>query len=241
MTSTAVVAGRGEPEVAKLSLMRRSMVRRTIEGAAVPSFYLRLSADVTDLLLAREALREGGAGRVPSVNDFIVRAAALELRGRPAVNSAYLDGEVATYPRVNVGVAVAVDGGGLVVPAIYDADTLDVHAISAAVREVVDLAVRRRLSRELLADATFTVSNLGMYGIEDFDPIINPPQAAILGVGRAMADPDGRSRLRLSLGCDHRVLTGAEGAPFLAGVRDRLERPADLLSAPGGEPAGERS
>jgi pyruvate dehydrogenase E2 component (dihydrolipoamide acetyltransferase) len=230
MTEVAVETGRGEPAVAKLSLMRRSMVRRTLEGAAVPCFYLRVAADVTDLLAARRKLRED-AGSAPSVNDFIVRAVAIELRRHPAVNSAFVEGEVASYPRVNVGVAVATEGG-LVVPAVYDADRKDVHAISAAVREVAGLAERRKLTRELLADPTFTVSNLGMYGIEDFDPIINPPQAAILGVGSAQQDAAGRMRLRLTLGCDHRVLTGAEGAPFLVGVRDLLERPDDLLAAP---------
>jgi pyruvate dehydrogenase E2 component (dihydrolipoamide acetyltransferase) len=230
MTGIAVEPGRGEPAIAKLSLMRRSMVRRTLEGAAVPCFYLRAAADVTDLLVARRRLREQSE-TAPSVNDFIVRAAAIELRRQPAVNSSYVDGEVATYPRVNVGVAVAIEGG-LVVPAVYDADLKDVHAISAAVREVAGLAERRKLTRELLADPTFTVSNLGMYGIEDFDPIINPPQAAILGVGAARQTAAGRMRLRLTLGCDHRVLTGAEGAPFLVGVRDLLERPGDLLAKP---------
>ena len=229
MTEVVTETGRGEPAVEKLSLMRRSMVRRMLEGAAVPCFFLRVAADVTDLLAERRRLRDED-GATPSVNDFIVRAVAIELRRHPAVNSSYVDGVVETYPRVNVGVAVAIEGG-LVVPAVYDADQKDVHAISAAVREVADLAARRKLSRELLADATFTVSNLGMYGVADFDPIINPPQAAILGVGAA-AEEGGRMRLRLTLGCDHRVLTGAEGAPFLVGVRDLLERPADLLAAP---------
>lgn len=228
MTEVLVETGRGEPAVEKLSLMRRSMVRRTLEGAAVPVFYLRMAADVTDLLAERRRLRESGAA--PSVNDFIVRAVAIALRRHPAVNSSYVDGVIETYPRVNVGVAVAIEGG-LVVPCVYDADRKDVNAISAAVREVADLAARRKLSRELLADATFTVSNLGMYGVTDFDPIVNPPQAAILGVGAA-TEEGGRSRLRLSMGCDHRVLTGAEGAPFLGEVRDLLEGPADLLAAP---------
>lgn len=229
MSEVLVESGRGEPVVEKLSLMRRAMVRKMVEGAAVPCFFLRVGADVTDLLAERRRLRDEG-GTAPSVNDFIVRAVAIALRGHPAVNSSYVDGVIETYPRVNVGVAVAIEGG-LVVPAVYDADRKDVYAISAAVREVAGLAERRKLSRELLADPTFTVSNLGMYGVADFDPIINPPQAAILGVGAAVEE-GGRMRLRLTLGCDHRVLTGAEGAPFLAAVRDLLERPADLLAAP---------
>ncbi|MCW3012014.1 MAG: 2-oxo acid dehydrogenase subunit [Solirubrobacterales bacterium] len=213
-------AGRGEPEVVKLAIGRRAMVRATLEGAAVPAFYLRLSADVRALLAARKALPDGP----PSVNDLVVRAAALALRAHPGANGAYVDGEVHLYPRVNVGVAMAVPGG-LVVPAVYDADVKDAYEISAAVRAAAELARRKKLTRELLADATFTVSNLGMFGIEDFDPIVNAPQAAILGVGAASAD----GRMRLSLGCDHRVLTGAEGAPFLATLRDHLEAPEGLL------------
>jgi pyruvate dehydrogenase E2 component (dihydrolipoamide acetyltransferase) len=230
----AVTSGRGNPEVAKLPLLRRAMVRQMVQGAAVPCFYLRLSADVTGLLSVRRALKETGDGPAPSVNDFIVRAVAMTLRAHPGVNSSFEEGGIATYPRVNVGVAIAVPGG-LVVPAIHDTDRLSVGQISAAVKELAALAERRKLTRELLSDATFTVSNLGMYGIEDFDPIINPPQAAILAVGAANPDGAGRLMLRLTLGCDHRVLTGAEGAPFLAGLRDRLQSPQTLLDPPATE------
>jgi pyruvate dehydrogenase E2 component (dihydrolipoamide acetyltransferase) len=233
MTGVALEPGRGEPAIAKLSLMRRSMVRRTLEGAAVPCFYLRVAADVTDLIAARRELREE-RGTAPSVNDFIVRAVAIGLRRHPAVNSAYADGEVATYPRVNVGVAVAIEGG-LVVPAIYDADLKDVHEISRAVREVADLAERRKLSRELLADPTFTVSNLGMYGMTAITPVINAPQAAILGVGavrEVLARVDGdiveTQLMTLTLSCDHRILYGAEASQFLSRIRDLLEQPLQL-------------
>ncbi|CAB4859205.1 unannotated protein [freshwater metagenome] len=104
--------------------------------------------------------------------------------------------------------------------------------ISLAVREVAELARARRLTRELLEDPTFTISNLGMFGIEDFDPLMNPPQAAILGVGAGLGGPDGRTRIRLTMGCDHRVLTGAEGAPFLGSVAALLERPEALTAEP---------
>jgi pyruvate dehydrogenase E2 component (dihydrolipoyllysine-residue acetyltransferase) len=233
MTELAVTSGRGEPLLTKLPLLRRAMVRQMVQGAAVPCFYLRLTADVTGLIAARAAVK-GAAGPdevIPSVNDFVVRAVAMTLREHPEVNSSFGEVEIATYPRVNVGLAIAVPGG-LVVPAIYDADRLSVTEIAVAARDLVGLAERRKLTRELLADATFTVSNLGMYGIEDFDPIINPPQAGILAVGAASADRGDRLRLRLTLGCDHRALTGAEAAPFLTGVRDRLQSPADLLAAP---------
>ena len=103
------------------------------------------------------------------------------------MNSSYVDNTIDLHPRVNVGIAIAVDDG-LVVPTVYDADTLGVDAIGAAVRDLAARAKHRKLSREVLADSTFTVSNLGMFGIEDFDPLINPPHAAILGVGAATAD-----------------------------------------------------
>jgi len=221
-TATVEPAGRGEPAVVKLSLMRRAMARRLTEAALVPCFYLRRSADVSGIFAARARLREAGAGGVPSVNDYVLGACATALREHPTVNASYDDGKVLLHPRVNVGIAIAIPDG-LVVPAIYDADQLETAEIAATSRALAESAAARRLSREELRDATFTVSNLGMFGIEDFDPVINPPQAAILGVGAAAEGADGRRLLRLTLGCDHRVLTGAEGAEFLATVVAGLE------------------
>jgi pyruvate dehydrogenase E2 component (dihydrolipoyllysine-residue acetyltransferase) len=214
-----------EATTTKLSLARRAMVRAMVESAAVPCFHLRVTADVRALVALRHALRGDAswAGRVPTLNDFVVRAVALALREHLHVNAAYVDGEVTTHERVNVGVAIAVPGG-LVAPCVYDADGKDVGAIAADVRELAELASARRLGKDVLADGTFTVSNLGMFGIEDFDPMLNPPQAAILGVGAAIANT-----MRLTLGCDHRVLTGAEAAPFMIAIRDRLQAPEDLL------------
>jgi pyruvate dehydrogenase E2 component (dihydrolipoamide acetyltransferase) len=215
--------GQGEPEVAKLALTRRAMARRLTEAALVPCFYLRLSADAGGIFAERARLREAGAGGVPTLNDYVLHSAARALREHPTVNSAYGAGEVFLFPRVNVGVAIAIREG-LVVPAIYDADELTPEEISATTRALVVAAEARRLSRDVLKDATFTVSNLGMYGIEDFDPVIDPPQAAILGVGTAAReDAEGRRLVRLTLGCDHRVLTGAEGATFLESVKAGIE------------------
>lgn len=227
----APAPGKGDGSPARMSIMRRAMARRMTEAWAVPVFYLRVTADVTGLVERRAALREAApAERAPTINDALVRACALALREHPEVNASFDDGSLTLHPRVNVGVAVAVEGG-LVVPAVYDADAKDAAGIGAAVRELAELAGRRRLGREVLEDATFTVSNLGMFGIEDFDPIINPPQAAILGVGSVAADDEGRHRMRLTLGCDHRVLTGAEGARFLTTVTGLLGRADDLLPA----------
>ncbi len=181
-------------------------------------------------------MKKAKADPLPSLNDFIVRAVALALREHPHVNASWEDEEglVHLHSRVNVGIAIAVDGG-LLVPAVYDADSKSAQEITTAARALVELARAKRMTRELLEDATFTVSNLGMFGIEDFDPLVNPPQAAILGVGAGLEGPDGRTRLRLTMGCDHRVLTGAEGAPFLGAVVELLQSP-DVLTAPATAP-----
>lgn len=227
MSETAPAAaehpGQGEPEVVKLPMIRRAMARRLAESTTVPVFYLRNSVDVAGVFAERTRLKAEGTGRVPTLNDFMLAAVGKALRANPVVNASWADGEVHVHPRVNVGVAIAVRDG-LVVPAIYDADRLGANEIAATTRALVEASEARRLSRDVLKDATFTVSNLGMYGIEDFDPVINPPQAAILGVGTAgPSDTEGRRLIRLTLGCDHRVLTGAEGANFLASIKRGIE------------------
>jgi pyruvate dehydrogenase E2 component (dihydrolipoamide acetyltransferase) len=201
------------------------MVRSMIQAVEVPCFYLRAGASVGTMLERRGAQRAAGKS-APSFNDLVVRAAGLALRAHPEVNASYVDNTVERYPRVNVGVAIAVENG-LVAPAIYDADTKDAATIGREVRDLIDAAKRRRLDRDVLQDATFTVSNLGMYEIDGFDPLINPPQAAILGVGRVTRDDS--ALVQLTLGCDHRVLTGAEGAIFLRTLRGHLESPDELI------------
>jgi pyruvate dehydrogenase E2 component (dihydrolipoamide acetyltransferase) len=176
------------------------------------------------------------ADPVPSYNDFVVKAAALALREFPRVNSSYRDGAVETYDRINVGIAVAAEDA-LVVPTLPDADRLSLGEIA---RHSRDLAARVRagsISPAELSGGTFTVSNLGMYGVDSFSAVINPPQAAILAVGslkpRAVALDSGelaaRPTIMLTLACDHRVLYGAEGARFLSRVRELLERPDALV------------
>lgn len=223
MGTPAVAPGRGSAPPEKLSLMRRAMVRHMDQAATIPCFYLRRSADVGGLVALRERLRAASSERPPSLNDFLVRASALALREHPEVNASYVDGFVERHGRVNVGVAVAIPGG-LVVPAVYDADAKSPAEIAGDVRDLAARAAARKLDRDVLADATFSVSNLGMFGVEEFDAVLNPPQAAILAVGTAQ-----EGRLRLTLGCDHRVLTGAEGAAFLATLVERLEDADGLL------------
>jgi pyruvate dehydrogenase E2 component (dihydrolipoamide acetyltransferase) len=227
---------KGETSVHELTRVQRTVARRMAESrATVPDFELRCEVDMSEVLGLRERLREV-TDPLPSYNDFIVKAAALALRQFPRVNAAYRDGKVETYSRINVGVAVAADEE-LVVPTIFDADRLSLGEISRRSRE---LAARVRDGTIAPADVgggTFTVSNLGMYGVDSFSAVINPPQAAILSVGslkpRAMVDADGnvvaRPTIVLTLACDHRVLYGADGARFLGRVRDLLERPDALI------------
>ena len=226
----SAASGRGESEAPRMGVARRAMARRMIEAGAVPAFYLRRSADISDLLVVRKQLREASDGPIPSINDYIVKAVALALREHLNVNASWEDDAVLIHSRVNVGVAIAVEGG-LVVPAIYDADVSSVEEIAIDVRAAAELAAARKMTREMLADSTFTLSNLGMFGIEDFDPLINPPQAAILGIGAGAEGSDGRTRIRMTMGCDHRVLTGAEAAPFLATVCELLGEPGRFESS----------
>jgi pyruvate dehydrogenase E2 component (dihydrolipoamide acetyltransferase) len=203
--------------------------------ATVPDFELRCEVDMSGIVALRERLREV-TDPPPSYNDFIVKAVALALRQVPRVNGAYRDGRVETYSRINVGVAVAADEA-LVVPTIFDADRLSLSEISRRSRELAGRVRDGSIGPADLGGGTFTVSNLGMYGVDSFSAVINPPQAAILAVGslkpRAVVDDDGnlvaRPTIQLTLACDHRVLYGADGARFLARVRELLERPDALI------------
>lgn len=211
--------GRGTAEVISLSLPRRAMVRAVEKALEAPCFALRRSVSLAGLVACRSKMRDEGQ-LVPSINDYLLRAAGLALREHPVVNASFLDGKVIQYSRVNVGVAIAVPGG-LVAPAVYDVDLKDAAHVGHDVRQLVERAQNRSLNLEVLRDATLTVSNLGMFGIEDFDPLVNLPQAAILGVGAV--DKGSTKSMRLSLVCDHRVLTGVEGAMYLQTLCDLLE------------------
>jgi pyruvate dehydrogenase E2 component (dihydrolipoamide acetyltransferase) len=235
-TGEAAIGARGEATVHELTRLQRTVARRMAESrATVPDIELRCEVDMVAVVELREQLREV-ADLLPSYNDFIVKAVALALREFPRVNGAYRDGEVETYSRVNVGIAVAADDA-LVVPTIFDADRMSLGEVARSARALAARVRDGSISPGELAGGTFTVSNLGMYGVDSFSAVINPPQAAILAVGslkrRAVVDEDGelvaRPTILLSLACDHRVLYGADGARFLAGVRRLLEHPQSLL------------
>ena len=172
----------------------------------------------------------------PSYNDLIVKAAALALREFPRVNAAYHDDAFEYYERVNIGIAVAAPDA-LVVPTIFDADTRSLSQIGAAARDLGGKVRDGSISPAELSGATFSISNLGMHGIDSFSAVVNAPQAAILAVGslkpRPVVADDGaivaRPTLHLTLACDHRILYGADGARFLVRVRDLLQAPLAML------------
>jgi pyruvate dehydrogenase E2 component (dihydrolipoamide acetyltransferase) len=234
--SSAPDAGaKGEVSVQELTRLQRTVSRRMAESkATVPDFSLELDVDMTLCIELRERLKEQ-VDRAPSFNDMVVKAAAAALREHPRVNGAYRDGRFELYSKVNVGVAVAA-ADALVVPVIADADQKSLGEISRQTRRLIERVRDGEITPPELSGGTFTVSNLGMYGIERFTAIINTPQAAILTVGALEKKPavDDRGRvvardlMTLTLVCDHRILYGADGAEFLARVRELLEQPLNL-------------
>jgi pyruvate dehydrogenase E2 component (dihydrolipoamide acetyltransferase) len=232
-----------EPESVPFDGIREQIAARlTASATSTPTFRVTATADVTDLLALRAELNAQRATDSPrvSVNDLLVRAVAMALRAHPGVNASYASGgrgATLVHGRVHLGIAVA-SPAGLVVPVIRDADRLAVSAIAAASAEFVAKAAERRLTTGDMSDATFTISNLGMYGIDHFDAIINPPQGAILAVGAARdgltLNEDGivttRRTMTMTLTADHRIIDGALAAAFLATLTGVLGRPLAVLA-----------
>jgi pyruvate dehydrogenase E2 component (dihydrolipoyllysine-residue acetyltransferase) len=231
----APAGAKGEAEVHELSRLQQTVSRRMAESkATAPDFALSLDVDMTACVELRRRLKEV-ADPAPSFNDMVVKAAAAALREHPRVNGAYRDGKWELYDKVNVGVAVAAEEA-LVVPTIFEADRKSLGEIARQARGLIEKVRDRKITPPEVSGGTFTVSNLGMYGIEHFTAIINPPQAALLTVGALERKPavDDRDRvvardsMTLTLVCDHRILYGADGAQFLARVRELLEQPLSL-------------
>jgi pyruvate dehydrogenase E2 component (dihydrolipoamide acetyltransferase) len=232
----SVVAQRKDDvETVALTGAQRTIARRMSDSrATIPDFQVRTEVDVTQLLDMRRSMK--AAGRAVSVNDFVVRACGLALRDHPRANGTYRDGVFDFHARVNVGVAVAGEGT-LVVPTIVDADAKAVTQIAEESRALAGKVRDRTITPAEVAGGTFTVSNLGMFGVTSFTAVIAPGQAAILAVGAAVERPvvyEGdvvrRSIMDLSLSCDHRILYGTDAASFLADLRGLLERPWALVS-----------
>jgi pyruvate dehydrogenase E2 component (dihydrolipoamide acetyltransferase) len=204
--------------------------------ATAPHFYLSAEIDMGLAVEARARLKAAAnSGEVvPSFNDMVVKACALALREHPRANGAYRDGRLELYSRVNIGIAVA-GQDALVVPTVFDADRKGLRQIASESRVLAERVRTAQITPPELSGATFTVSNLGMFGIDSFAAVINPPQAAILAVGAIKSRPlvrDGEIRpgqlMQVTLACDHRILYGAEGAGFLAQVRSYLQEPLSL-------------
>ncbi|VAX42627.1 Dihydrolipoamide acetyltransferase component of pyruvate dehydrogenase complex [hydrothermal vent metagenome] len=241
-----------EDKTIPLSNMRATIAKRLVESkTTVPHYQVTVSARVDALLELREQLNEQLAdqGVKLSVNDFLVRACAVAMHEHPFVNASWDEGSgsgpsIRLHGRVNVGVAISLPverGGGLVVATIREADRIGLRQISTETKRLAKKAREKGLTVEEMSDSTFTISNLGMFGVDHFTAIINPPNAAILAVGRAIEKPfvefdeEGEPELvighemSMTISSDHRVIDGAMAAQYLQTVKDLLEKPASLL------------
>jgi pyruvate dehydrogenase E2 component (dihydrolipoamide acetyltransferase) len=233
-------------EVHQLSNMRRVIAKRLVESkTTIPHYQVTVEVDVEALSSLRVQLNEqlASQGVKLSVNDFLVRACALAMHQHPFVNSRWVNSggqeAIETLAGVNVGVAIALDqskGGGLVVATLRNADQIGLRQISAQTKQLADKARAKGLSPEEMSDSTFTISNLGMFGVAHFTAIINPPNACILAVGAALDRPVVKNGqivpgkiMSMTMSSDHRIVDGAMAAAYLATVKDLLEKPASLL------------
>ena len=227
-----------DDEEVPLTTIRRVTARRLTENAATPHFYLTGVVDAGRLLAFRAEVNGASAGTdgKVSVTDLLVRACAVTLRAHPQVNSSWAGDTILRHHRVHIGVAVATTDG-LIVPVVRDADRKSVREIATETRTLTERARSGTLTPAEFNGGTFTISNLGMYGIDHFTAILNPPEAAILAVGAATPTPvarDGqvvvRSTLKLTLTIDHRVLDGAPAAAFLRDLKDTLQEPLRIVT-----------
>ena len=228
---------KGQTQAVELTKLQQTVARRMAEAkATAPHFYLQAEIDMTAAVSGRARLKQTAQEGevVPSFNDMVVKACALALRQYPRANGAYRDGRVELYSRINVGVAVAAQEA-LVVPTVFDADVKGLRQIATETRALASRVRDGQITPPELSGGTFTVSNLGMYGITNFHAVINSPQAAILAVGAIEQRPvvrDGEiataQLMGVTLACDHRILYGADGAEFLARIRALLEEPIGL-------------
>jgi pyruvate dehydrogenase E2 component (dihydrolipoamide acetyltransferase) len=226
----------------ELTGIRRIISQRLFDSKShIPHYYLNLEFDADPLYELRSQLNrdlaevnEENPLKI-SFNDLIVKAVALTLLKHPAVNSSWRGDHILEYGRIDIGIAVAIEGG-LITPYVRNADRLGLTELSSSIRELADRAKERRLKPEEYTDGTFTISNLGMFGVTSFSAIINEPEAAILAVGgmeekavvKKGAVMPGRT-MTVSLSCDHRVIDGAEGGRFLSTFRSLIEHPHTLL------------
>lgn len=229
---------KGETTLLELSRLQQVIARRMSESkATAPDFTLQVEVDMEATVALRSTLKELNVdgGRLPSYNDFVIKACAMALREHPLANAAYKDGAFELHERINVGFAVATENA-LVVPTIFDTDTRSLGQIATESRRLAGRVRDGSVTPPELSGGTFSISNLGMFGIDAFVAVLNPPQAAILAVGALKERPaihDGRLCARhtmtITLTCDHRILYGAPAGEFLARIKQLLEGPAALV------------
>ncbi len=221
-----------------LSQMRKTVARRLSESLGpVPHFFLTVDVDMTRALQARVRINEllAAQGAKASLNDMVIKAAAVALTRHPECNAWWQGNSIRRFNQVHMGVAVAVPDG-LITPVVRDAQAKGLGQISAEIRELAGRAREKKLQPHEYTGSTFSISNLGMFGIEEFTAVINPPEAGIIAVGAVEERPvvvDGQvvaqPRMRITMSCDHRVIDGAQGARFLGTLKSFLEEPAAIL------------
>ena len=235
-SADSAAGAKGKHLVVSPSRAQQVTGRRMAESkATIPHFQVETEVLMDAAKALRDALKAGGGHQpVPSLTDLALKAAALALRQHPPANASYVDGRFELYGRINIGFAVAAEDA-LVVPVVLDADTKSLGSIARETRRLAERVRARTITPPELSGATFTISNLGMYGVTALNPVINPPQAAILGVGalrQTLAREEGsivdRTLMTLTLSCDHRILDGVAAAGLLGTVRLLLEQPARL-------------
>ena len=230
------LATEGDFKDIPLTQIRKTIARRLAESnGPVPTFFLTAEFDATRGAELRTQLAEIGDQYKVSFNDIVIKAVALALAEHPEVNAHWLNDKIRQFNRIHVAMAVAVEDG-LITPVLFDADRLSLWEISAKARDLAKRARERKLLPEEYTGATFTVSNLGMFGIDQFTAIINPPEAGILAIGGVEEKPvvvngalEVRQRMRVTMSCDHRAIDGATGARFLQTVRRYIENPLSLV------------
>jgi len=230
------LATEGDFKDIPLTQIRKTIARRLAESnGPVPTFFLTSEYDAVRASELRTQLAEMGDQYKVSFNDIVIKAVALALAEHPEVNAHWLNDKIRQFNRIHVAMAVAVEDG-LITPVLFDADRLSLWEISAKARDLAKRARERKLMPEEYTGATFTVSNLGMFGIDQFTAIINPPEAGILAIGGVEEKPvvvngalEARQRMRVTMSCDHRAIDGATGAKFLQTVRQYIENPLSLI------------
>ncbi len=229
------IVGQESYDEVNVSQMRKAIARRLSESKnGAPHFYLTISIVMDKAIEARKAMNDISPVKI-SMNDIVVKAVAAALRKHPAVNSSWLGDKIRFNKHIHIGVAVAIDDG-LIVPVIKFADNKSISHISAEVKELAEKAKNKKLQPNEFEGNTFTISNLGMFGIDEFTAIINPPDSCILAVGAAKETvivENGQMRaghvMKVTLSCDHRSVDGAVGSAFLQTLKDLLENPVKIL------------